>query len=227
MRNSVLRDLVKFPSYKPKVVFDVGANVGQSVEEFVQYYPDAIIHSFEPVPASFEALEQNILRFKNVTAVNLALGSSPGRVTMQAKYTSTGNRVVTASSRGETVSVNVDTGDRYCKSKSISKIGFLKIDTEGHDLRVLAGFQGMLWEGVIDLVQLEVGLAPENKLHVPFEDATSYMRMFDYRLFRLTGINGNRRLGFDRLDLVSAYYGDAIYVRNSETLAANRDLANA
>ena len=30
------------------VIFDVGANVGQSIERFKKYFPDAAMYSFEP-----------------------------------------------------------------------------------------------------------------------------------------------------------------------------------
>jgi FkbM family methyltransferase len=222
MRNPILRELRNFPSFQPVIIFDVGANIGQSAEEFAQYYPYAKILSFEPVPASFDALKENTRMLTNVTAVGLALGNSDGYVKMRANSTSTGNKIVVGSSLVDTIDVRVDTGDRYCLTENITKIGFLKIDTEGYDLRVLSGFQGMLWNGAIDMVQVEVGLAPENRLHVSFEDATSYMKLFDYRLFRLVGVNGNRRLGIDRNDVASAYYGDAVYVRNSESRAIDR-----
>ena len=39
------------------LILDVGANVGQSIEAFRSWFPDAHIHSFEPSPATFARLK--------------------------------------------------------------------------------------------------------------------------------------------------------------------------
>ena len=64
-----------------------------------------------------------------------------------------------------------------------SAIGLLKIDAEGHDLEVLYGFERMLKEMRVDLVEAEVGMNPENRRHVPFEAVKRYLEHRGYRLF--------------------------------------------
>ena len=39
------------PRLDPRTVFDVGANIGQTVTAFARDYPGAEIHCFEPEPA--------------------------------------------------------------------------------------------------------------------------------------------------------------------------------
>jgi hypothetical protein len=39
-----------------KMIFDVGANVGQTAKTYRRLFPSAEIWSFEPVPASYESL---------------------------------------------------------------------------------------------------------------------------------------------------------------------------
>lgn len=80
-------------------------------------------------------------------------------------------------------SVTMARGDTFCAERAIEEIGFLKIDTEGHDLEVLRGFRTMLKAARIDLVEVEVSMNPENRRHVPFERAKSYLERFGYRLF--------------------------------------------
>jgi FkbM family methyltransferase len=46
-------------------------------------------------------------------------------------------------------------GDEFCARHAIARVNFLKVDTEGHDLRVLEGFADMLGQGRIDVVQFE------------------------------------------------------------------------
>lgn len=44
----------------PKIIFDIGANVGLYTCFFARTYPEAIIYAFEPVKESFKWLEKNI-----------------------------------------------------------------------------------------------------------------------------------------------------------------------
>jgi hypothetical protein len=54
---------------------------------------------------------------------------------------------------------DVIVGDSFCEEHGIERIDFLKIDTEGLDLRVLRGFDRMLGSGAVEVVQFEYGLA--------------------------------------------------------------------
>ena len=50
-------DMKRLLGAKPSpVIFDVGANVGQSVGMFKQVFPSGMIHSFEPSPSTFREL---------------------------------------------------------------------------------------------------------------------------------------------------------------------------
>src|SRR4029450_11884737 len=53
-------------------LFDVGANVGQSVEKFAIDYPDASIFTFEPDPATFSELQSSVAKIRNAKPFNLA-----------------------------------------------------------------------------------------------------------------------------------------------------------
>ena len=45
-RNSVLKNLV---NEEEPIIFDVGANIGQTLEEFKKIWPESNIHCFEPI----------------------------------------------------------------------------------------------------------------------------------------------------------------------------------
>ena len=44
---------IYLPDWAPSLVFDVGANVGQTVADVVRRFPECKVHAFEPSPASF------------------------------------------------------------------------------------------------------------------------------------------------------------------------------
>lgn len=49
-----------WPHWRSRIIFDVAANVGQTVNRLPPLFPDAEIHSFEPVPTTFVALQSRM-----------------------------------------------------------------------------------------------------------------------------------------------------------------------
>jgi FkbM family methyltransferase len=178
-----------FPRYRMEVIFDVGANVGQSAQHYLQWFPGAFIYCFEPVSESFLVLEQNLKGQDRVRCVNLALGSSSGRAEMALEGLSPMFQVrakpneVSPESEVRIESVSLDTIDHFCKEGEIDRISYLKVDTEGWDLEVLRGSSRMLERQAIDLVEVEAGMNPGNTRHVPFERLKDFLQSSGYLLF--------------------------------------------
>lgn len=178
----------KFPNYRVEVVFDVGANVGQSALHYVSAFPASTIYCFEPITETFEALKRNVENKKQVLCYNFALGNSVGMGTMLSKGMSTmncllhdeGAKPVNAK---ETESVNVTTLDNFCETNNVSQISYLKVDTEGGDLNVLVGCEKILNVHGIDFVEVEAGMNPDNKHHVPLETLKSFLEKHGYYIF--------------------------------------------
>src|SRR2546426_12119979 len=59
----------------PQVIFDVGAHHGETALLFVENFPHAQIHSFEPGPENFIELERQVAKFPAVRTIHAALGS--------------------------------------------------------------------------------------------------------------------------------------------------------
>lgn len=189
-RTSAPAALIKehFPDFRPAVVFDVGANVGRSCAAFAKAFPEATIYAFEPVASIYRKLQAAAEKLPQVQAFNAALGRRPGQVRVTNKPGSASNRVVEAPTvfdRRKTESAAMTSGEAFCAEHGIDRIGFLKIDAEGHDLDVLIGFQPMLAAERIDVVETEVGMNRENRHHVPFEAVKSYLEPFGYHLFHV------------------------------------------
>lgn len=172
-----------------RTFFDVGANIGQTSTSIRQLYPDCEIVAFEPVPGTFDALQSNLAGDAKSRAVNIALGAQDGEATMVVKGTSPVNRVVAVPKLdADTVTVKVRRGDDFCTEASIDAISYLKIDTEGHDMEVLRGFETMLARQAVEMVEVEAGLYPGNKRHVPFEQFKAHLEPLNYLLFAIREI---------------------------------------
>lgn len=191
-------------------VFDVGANIGQSALEYAEFFKGSQIYCFEPVEATFHRLQAAIRGRPHIRAVNLALGARAGSGTMvlegapemfylQSEAKSPAGHspegpspdaqcpgrltasVDTAPVGRQTVALQ--TLDLFCREQNVARIEFLKVDTEGHDLDVLRGAQRLLSDQKIDLIQVEAGMNPSNRRHVPFAAFTHFLEPYGYFLF--------------------------------------------
>lgn len=174
------------PAQRLEVIFDVGANVGQSARAYLEALPDARIYCFEPVSSTFLKLKKNLGHQANVHPFQLALGETKGRGTMVLQGQSDLFFLTTQadqSSQAKVESVVLDTIDDFCREHAISRINYLKIDTEGNDLAVLKGASAMLAAHQIDFVEVEAGMNAENKRHVPFDDLRKHLENLGYFLF--------------------------------------------
>lgn len=65
---------------------DIGGNIGQSVVSLKTLFPNATIHTFEPVPATYRKLACVTRVARGVTAHNVALGAMSGEIRMRVPY---------------------------------------------------------------------------------------------------------------------------------------------
>jgi FkbM family methyltransferase len=168
-----------------KVVFDVGANVGQSSQKISLAFPKAEAYCFEPIQNTFFKLKQNTKDMPRVHCFNIALGSSPGKVEVELQEKSIANSLVVKSYKPckKTETVRVDTLDRFCDEHGIDCIDFLKIDTEGYDLEVLKGAENMLTSCKVNFIQVEAGMDSTDKEYVPFQAFIKHLESKGYFLF--------------------------------------------
>jgi FkbM family methyltransferase len=158
-----------FPTYKPDVIIDVGANVGNFTVQYANTLPGARIYSFEPHPVTFDKLEENTQKYPNVTPVCCALSDRQATLRMTDVPLSTANRVT----KDGALEVEATTLSVAMDDLKIDHASYLKVDAEAHDLEVLKGAP----LDRIDFVQVETMLNkhdPQGTFFVPvFEHMTS------------------------------------------------------
>lgn len=196
-------DLKKLnPNYYPGVVFDVGANIGQTVTKWNKFFPKTSYHCFEPVQGTMQQLQKNTSGLRNVTYHHCALGAEikTEEITlfqdsrMNTLHESKGDPTVNHGKE----TIHIKTADTICEQAGINHIDFVKIDTEGFDIEVLKGAQTLLKEKRITFIQVEAGMNPYNERHVPFHDFIDFLHPYGYILFGIYGQhlewNGEKRL---------------------------------
>jgi FkbM family methyltransferase len=143
------------------VIFDVGANVGQTIDALRHIFPCPTIHAFEPGKAAFASLWQTHSKLPHVHLNNLALGSKPERKTFFENSKTDMSSFLPLGRDGwgqisNQREIEVSTIDRYCSQHEIPFIDLLKSDTQGFDLEVIKGAQGLLDARKIRLIYLEL-----------------------------------------------------------------------
>lgn len=192
-------------------MFDVGANIGQTFEWFRINEPAAKIYCFEPVSAPYNELMIKARKDKNCVVENIAFGEKPGEKVMKlfdadSSLNSLRDVVMNQKSNAKEEIVKIDTLDNYCFKNSISKIDFLKIDTEGYELNVLEGAVNMLSNTGISFIYCEVGFLKQNERNTYFADLTEWLAEKNYYFFGLYQLVSN---GW------SSEFGNALFVHKN------------
>jgi FkbM family methyltransferase len=159
-------DVARLAGSQPvRMVFDVGANQGQTAAEFSRWFPGATVHSFEPVAANYSELAREAARLPNVVPHHAACGADEGSLFIRYgvhhhlhSLAGAGARADEAVEGKDGETVMVMTVDAVCESEGIAQVDLLKTDTEGYDLEVLKGAARMLARGSIRFIAAEAGL---------------------------------------------------------------------
>ncbi|MGH7975915.1 MAG: FkbM family methyltransferase [Limisphaerales bacterium] len=127
--------------WKPKVIYDLGANIGIASLSLAALCPDARIYGFEPVPANFEICSLNYSNLANAEVFNCAVGSASGTMSFEITNDPRGGHLATNTSTGidKKMEVGVWTIADLVEIKGLPPPDFLKVDVEGAELDVLNG----------------------------------------------------------------------------------------
>ena len=181
----------------PKVILDVGANIGQTAEDFYQRFTEAEIYSFEPVREIFVDLKNNTQSLDRVHSFNFGLGSQPGKAKIYLQEKSVWNSIVTAEqtegnlltkSKDRVKEIEIQTLDIFAQDHNLEHIDLLKTDTEGYDLEVIKGAEKYLKENKISFILSEVGFYRRDTGHTYFMDIHDYLDTQGFQLVDLYGI---------------------------------------
>jgi FkbM family methyltransferase len=124
-------------------VFDIGANIGWYSISMAKKFPLSTIYAFEPLPATFKNLQNNVQlnESKNVIINNFGFSNSNTTLTFYSSpHTSVSNSAENITGAGDAVKVEcvVKTLDSYVAENAL-KIDVIKCDVEGAELFVYEG----------------------------------------------------------------------------------------
>lgn len=135
---------------------DVGANVGSY--SILAAATGAQVVSFEPIPAAFQALLDNVhlnRMASQVTAVQQAVGAEEGMLHMTHDQDTT-NHATTQSTIGSSTAMEVSQTRLDIALRGFGTPKLIKIDVEGFESQVLDGASGLLSDPRLEALIVEL-----------------------------------------------------------------------
>ena len=227
-RESTLKVLIK--EVDP-VIFDVGANIGTSLQEFKSWWPKATVHCFEPQKECWSELEHQADQYisDSVFINKVATGSTPSkglnfythninsgksgfnRINLESqdsihlqglKDNSPEKLQKYASTLNHVRKVPVLRIDEYSKTYGIKKIHLLKIDTQGYEPEIIEGIGDELRN--VDVIITELMFYDYYERSLSFSDIEKYLLPAGFHLYDISHISKNPMNG--RTDWVDVIY---------------------
>jgi FkbM family methyltransferase len=173
---------------KANIIFDVGANRGNTVIEYLKIFPNSMIHSFEPFPDSCSIFFEKHKDNSNVILNKCALSNKIGKAILNINNSVDTNSLLDSKKIGATsdkschtvgqIKIETNTIDNYCNDYKIKTIDILKIDVQGHEVEVLNGAINMLKAGNIKLIYTECYFRQQYIDQPLFHDISKFL--YDY-----------------------------------------------
>ena len=239
--DSILGFLLSKNIEKKKIFFDVGANLGQSIERFQKLSKNLKIFSFEPTPALCEILKEKYNGNENIIINQIALGEKKGQssfnsfkyhkinsiINIDQKSKFAKSRMIVSESDdknfAEVINVEVTSIDEYCKENNIDHIDLLKIDTQGFEDKVLKGSLNFLSKRSIDIIELELVLGFAYEKNLNFYDLEKSLIQNEYKLIAIE--NGGNLISFSNLQTNLIYAKKELYNQIKEMHYKNKDIS--
>lgn len=213
-----------FHNQPVRMIFDVGANEGQTTARYRQLFPTSQLHSFEPLPDAYARLSAAQAGNPLVTCHRMAASNETGRMPFHVNASDLTSSLLASDPRSgqyvdaalltTTAAIEVDTIrlDEFCERQCINRIDILKMDVQGAEGLVVAGAEALLRQRRVGLIFTEVQFAPLYKGQTNFREILNQFAEVGYRLFGLYQLVTGPKTGL--------LWADAIFLPDEATPTA-------
>lgn len=161
----------------PKVIIDIGANVGFFSKMVRSLYPSSKIYAIEPVPAIYNLMSKNLNGDQGTMLFNFAVFNKKGKQEMF--FDESDSLISKISSKGKFY-VQTDTLDNFINKQKINYIDILKIDVESFENYVLLGAKQALSK--TKYLLLEITIKNNKNYTISSLMSLLYSKKYNYQL---------------------------------------------
>lgn len=151
-------------SHNPKVIVDLGANIGDSAIYYSIMYPNARIFALEPHPGVFKRLTENTRNHNQITPKQVAISDRDGEIELHVGGSHLGSSAKERGMHKKRIMVPSMSLSSFCKSEGINTIDILKFDIEGSEEELLGDSS---WFSAVRFIAGEIH---EDLLSIPSKD---------------------------------------------------------
>jgi len=194
------------------ILFDCGANEGKWTISLINRLIDLGLFSktrfflFEPAEKHFNLLRKTFEIYDNVEVYKFGVSDSEKKLILYADFSgselsSIYHRQLSDLKYKTTHQENIIVRplNVFMKERGISKLNFLKLDIEGHEMNALMGLKDEFRKNAIDALQFEFGRAHmESKIF--FRDFFIFFTENKYDIYRITPLGLHRIRNYKEID---------------------------
>lgn len=188
------------------IILEAGAQFGEDTQWMSDFWSEGIIHAFEPLPESFNQLQQIASTRNNIKIYNVALSEKNGPAVFYVAGgassllppTPSFNQDYFHADLDNPIIVNCISLDDWAKNNKIDHIDFMWLDMEGNELKALNAGENIL--ATVKVIYTEVNLQNFWQGTVLYQDLKKYLE----------------QKGFTEIwkDIVPHWHGNALFVKD-------------
>jgi FkbM family methyltransferase len=197
-------------AHPPRVIYDIGANVGTWSLLAKAVFPYAEIHAFEPLPFHFRKFQQNTETVDGVFLHEVALGSQSSRTVLNVTDFSDASSVLPLTETGrkqwnlqqvQELPVQIHRLDDWISAHNLPNPDLIKLDVQGFELEVLRGAERAL--AGAGAILAEVSFFEIYRGQCLFHEITEHLSNSGFRLVAL---------GYDEKRTIPLLQSEALYL---------------
>lgn len=201
------------------IIVEAGAFDGHETQRMLAVWPDAIIHTFEPIPAVFKRLEENTKHLANVHRYQMALsditGNSllyvsekpdrPGIPSQASSLRKPKERLAHSPIQFPyTINVPTITLDDWAQQYEVTHVDLLWLDMQGYELNALSEAHTILKQ--VSAIYTEVGFIENYAGQAQYPEVKMWLEK-----------QGFVMIGGDFPEQPTKFYGNALFVKKELT----------
>ncbi len=237
LRANVVLNFVRPLLPKNPTILEAGAYNGVDTARMAKMWPNSSIHAFEPVPQNYKLLRKKCRRLKNVHTYQIALSDIKGTANFNVSEFVKKPGIPSASGSllkpqdhlkydknivfPKSIIVATDTVDQWAKQNNITRIDFMWLDMQGHELAMLKSAINIL--STVKIIYAEVEFVEAYKDQPLYWEVKDWLNAQGFEVIALDFEESHAALG-DKIPKGSLYFGNAVFINKNYKKTLNAPL---